>query len=173
MDPIKVADQVWIATALLHRELPEAQDFRIEEVLGRAAKEFGRLQPGVQVHLSSHAVATAKPAPGKYRLLTRTERGRIRLFRPGDPVHPDRAGKSAPRSEDIPAQYHPLLSWYREQYCSPAPKDAQATVKDGDPRRLMRFIGLITSFDLQHMKRTIAEECEHVEEQNEDDKDVA
>ena len=38
---VKVADEVWIATALLHREHPDQSDFEIEEIMRRAAKEAG------------------------------------------------------------------------------------------------------------------------------------
>ena len=36
---IKVADEVWIATALLHREHPDLADFTIEEIMERAGQE--------------------------------------------------------------------------------------------------------------------------------------
>jgi len=35
----KVADEVWVATALLHRAHPEAADFTVEEIVERARKE--------------------------------------------------------------------------------------------------------------------------------------
>ena len=36
---VKVADEIWIALALLHRENPEAPDFLIEEIVDRARRE--------------------------------------------------------------------------------------------------------------------------------------
>ena len=36
---LKVADEVWIATALLHREHPESPDFTVDEIVERAKKE--------------------------------------------------------------------------------------------------------------------------------------
>src|SRR5437879_7267058 len=36
---LKVADEVWIATALLHREHPAAPDFSIDEIVDRARRE--------------------------------------------------------------------------------------------------------------------------------------
>ncbi len=36
---VKVADEVWIATALLHREHPDAVDFSIDQIVGRVRKE--------------------------------------------------------------------------------------------------------------------------------------
>ena len=35
---LKIADEVWIATAQLHQEHPEAEDFSIEEIVWRAGK---------------------------------------------------------------------------------------------------------------------------------------
>ena len=41
--PIKVANEVWITTALLHREHPDRPDFLIEDIVRRAKKEeFGK-----------------------------------------------------------------------------------------------------------------------------------
>ena len=39
---VKVADEVWIAAALLHREYPNQSDFEIDEIVQRAAKEAGK-----------------------------------------------------------------------------------------------------------------------------------
>lgn len=49
---VKVADEVWIATALLHRENPDRSDFTVGEIVERARKEgiAGELRPGVYVH---------------------------------------------------------------------------------------------------------------------------
>jgi hypothetical protein len=67
----KVADEVWIVAALLHREHPKREDFSIEEIMDRAAKEAGKesLRPGVYVHVVQHCVANRPPNPGRYRSL--------------------------------------------------------------------------------------------------------
>ena len=111
---VDVADEVWIATALLHRENPSKEDFSNHEILRRAEQEglVEPQRPGVATHVSSHAVAGKKPQPNDYRLLTETKRGRRRLFREGDTVHFDRHGKSAPSRQDIPSRYAGLLTWY-------------------------------------------------------------
>ena len=59
----KVADEVWIAVALLHRENPKREDFTITEILERARREkiAGELRPGFQVHVYLHCVVTAHP----------------------------------------------------------------------------------------------------------------
>jgi hypothetical protein len=113
----KVADEVWLATALLHREQPERSDFEIEEIVQRAATESGKepLRPGVYVHIVQHCVANRPPNPGRCRMLFETSPGRRRLFRTGDSYDPAREGaKTIPHTEDIPAKYHSLIAWYRD-----------------------------------------------------------
>jgi hypothetical protein len=114
---IKVADEVWVATALLHREKPGMLDFSIEEILERARQEGinEQLRPGVYVHIVQHCVANRAPNPGRYRMLLQTSEGRRRLFRKGDAYHPDREGaKTVPEAEGLPKEYQPLLKWYEE-----------------------------------------------------------
>ena len=116
---VKVADEVWIATALLHREHPRQEDFSIAEVVERARKEglTSVLRPGVYVHALQHCVANRPPNPGRYRMLTETAEGRRRLYRESDSYHPARHGaKCMPDAEDIPPAYQNLLKWYREEY---------------------------------------------------------
>lgn len=114
---VKVADEVWIATALLHREHSQAADFPIEEIVDRARREGLRepLRPGVYVHVVLHCVANRPPNPGRYRMLFETAKGRRRLFHTGDPFHPDREGsKITPSAEELPEGYRELLDWYRD-----------------------------------------------------------
>ncbi len=128
---VKVADEVWIATALLHREHPERSDFSIEEIVERAKRErlSGPLRPGVYVHVVQHCVANRAPNPGRYRMLFETAPGRRRLYRPGDAYHRGREGsKSAPNREDLPAGYSGLLDWYRD-WCAASSTSAV----DSDP----------------------------------------
>jgi hypothetical protein len=111
----KVADEVWIATALLHRDHPDQSDFEIEEIVQRAAKEAGAqpLRPGVYVHIVQHCVANRAPNPGRYRMLIETSPGRRRLFRIGDSYHPAREGsKTSPEREEMAEKYRELLNWY-------------------------------------------------------------
>src|SRR5258706_1419481 len=86
--PVKVATEVWIATALLHRENPDRPDFAVREILRKIATErLADYRPGLRTHLSSHCVAQKEPNPGNYRFLTDTGHGRRRLFRTGDDYH--------------------------------------------------------------------------------------
>lgn len=116
---LKVADEVWIASALLHREHPESADFALSEIVERARREglFPVLRPGVYVHVVQHCVANRPPNPGRYRMLFETVENRRRLFRPGDPYDPAREGaKITPARHDIAAEYHELLDWYFGEY---------------------------------------------------------
>jgi hypothetical protein len=114
---VKVADEVWIAAALLHREYPKQADFAVEEIVERAQQEGLErpLRPGVYVHVVQHCVANRAPNPGRYRMLFETTSGRRRLFRKGDNYHPGREGaKTTPAPADMPHTYSHLLAWYRD-----------------------------------------------------------
>jgi hypothetical protein len=113
-----VADEAWIATALLHREHPERQDFSIQEIVDRALAEniSGPLRPGVEMHVRYHCVAGKPPQPAQLRMLSETIGGRRRLYREGDPTHPNRKGKIVPEPDAIPERYRYLLDWYRNEY---------------------------------------------------------
>ena len=101
---IKVADEVWLTVLMLHLDHPKRADFSIEEIMEFAKTDsrrraLGLLRPGFYAHVVQHCVANRPPSPARYRLLLETGPGRRRLFRPGDPYHPGRAGgKSAPKA---------------------------------------------------------------------------
>ncbi len=132
-----VADEAWIATALLHREHPDRQDFTMQEIVRRAEQVAGSepLRPGVRHHVSYHAVAQTRPNPGRHCLLFATARGRRRLFRPGDPRHPDRRGRDVPQRERLPPAYRSLVDWYRAEYA------AHAGQAPTDPILALRGVG--------------------------------
>jgi hypothetical protein len=127
---IKLADEVWVATATLHRRHPEPGDFSIDEIMDFAtnAKDLrflGPLRPGFYVHVVQHCVANRPPNPARYKMLFETSPGRRRLFRPGDIYDPRRQrGKSSPAAEELPDNFRGLLSWYRA-WCSAATNRAQ------------------------------------------------
>jgi hypothetical protein len=127
---IKLADEVWAATLMLHQRHRECADFSIEEIVefARSAKElrlFGPLRPGFYVHVVQHCVANRPPNPGRYRMLFETMPGRRRLFRPGDPYHPEReGGKVSPKPQDLPENwFRGLLAWYNN-WCAEAAERA-------------------------------------------------
>lgn len=116
---MKIADAVWLATALLHMENAQAGDFSGQEILEKAAREnlVDGFRPGFQVHISKHCVANKSPNPGRYRMLFETSRGRRRLFRNGDVFHPSReGGRIKPNPSDVPAEYQGALNWYEKFY---------------------------------------------------------
>ena len=135
---LKVADEVWIGTALLHREHPKRQDFTIAEIRARVQREAigGAERPGVQPHISRHCVANQPPSPGSYRMLYETGPSRRRLYRPTDPHHDKRRGKLTPERPAIPAKYRALLDWYRDVYA----RQGAAKV-DLDPLLGLRGLG--------------------------------
>ena len=137
---IRVADEVWIATALLHCEHRHREDFTIAEILERAQREnltdSVTLRPAVRAHAGQHCVASKPASPGRYRMLVETSRGRRRLYASSDRTHPDRvAGKSRPRRDEIPREYHHLLDWY-QQYFNP-----NRSASPADPILSLRGIG--------------------------------
>jgi hypothetical protein len=112
---VGVADEVWVATALLHRELPDREDFTIAEIVERARTEGLQpaLRPGVYVHVVQHCVANRPRKPARHRMLYETRRGYRRLFRPDDDWHPDRnGGRTRPATDALPDRYRELLEWY-------------------------------------------------------------
>jgi len=136
---VRVADEVWIAAALLHRENPERTEFTVSEIVERAEKEGvgGELRPSVYVHAVQHCVANRAPNPGRYRMLVETGKNLRRLFRPGDSYHPERDGsKTVPSKRDIPTKYHPLLDWYISDYVL-----RRAQLKKEDSLLALRGIG--------------------------------
>ena len=134
---VKVADEVWIAAALLHREHPDQVDFAVEEIVDCAQREGIErpLRPGVYVHVVQHCVANRPPNPGRYRMLFQTAEGRRRLFRKGDIYHPAREGaKITPAPAALPPAYSYLLAWYRDWSVASA-----RSSQDGDP--LLALLG--------------------------------
>ena len=135
---VKVADEVWLAAASLHRQHPDRTDFAIDEIMAEAesADVTGKpLRPGVKVHVYQHCVANKPPNPGRYRMLFETARRRRRLFRPGDPCHPRRAnGKDVPARDAVPAQHRDLIDWYHQEY-------SDANDQAEDPVLALRGLG--------------------------------
>jgi len=127
---VLLADGVWIATALLHRENEGREDFTEDEIRARFLKEGlprGKHSNSLPAHISSHCVANKERSRkrenpsqlqgGAYRLLYETRPGYRRLYRPGDDVHSDRIqprkpSKTLPAKEKLPTKYSVLLDWY-------------------------------------------------------------
>lgn len=115
---VRVADEVFLALALLHREQPERDDFDISEIVDRAAAEnlMGELRPGVRVHATLHCVANREPNPARYRMLYATSVHGRRLLLANDPQHPERTGKIFPDPAGVPVKYHELIDWAKKRF---------------------------------------------------------
>jgi hypothetical protein len=124
---VLVADECWIALALLQRERPERTSFAPKEIMDklRAERICGELRTGLQPHIYLHNVANLEPNSAKYRMFYRLEDGTLRLFKTGDLAHPARKGKTYPKRLGLPERYHHLLDWYEKEYCAqPSPRSA-------------------------------------------------
>lgn len=140
INKIRVADEVWLVTALLHQQHPDRPDFSIDEIMTKAANAnvtgVKPLRPGVQVHVYLHCIANKPPNPGRYRMLFETANRRRRLYRPGDPCHPKRTtGKDIPKRDQIPKRYRELIDWYLAEYAS------RGNESGADPILLLRGVG--------------------------------
>jgi hypothetical protein len=126
---VSCAIEVFLATALLHREQPERTEFTIQEIVNRAAREniTGEMRLGVNVHASQHCVANKAPNPAKHRMLFATGKHTRRLLLPQDEMHPGRTGKIFPEAGELPERYLPLLEWAKARYegAVPAPRHAR------------------------------------------------
>ena len=139
MENIRIADECWVALALLHRENPGRLSFSPGEVFNRL-KEEGinpEVHSGVKPHIYLHNVANRPPNSARYRLFYRLEDGTLRLFRPSDDWHPSRSGKTKPERSELPEKYRPLLDWYDKEYCS----GGSSLSEDSDPVLQMWGVG--------------------------------
>jgi hypothetical protein len=140
-----LADRIWLAVAMLHREFPDRQDFSKDEIRRRLVESGladGTKPTSVHAHLKQHLVANVPPSSTrKYRMLFETRAGYLRLFRRGDFVdfqrQPHQRPKYAPERDEIPLQYHPFLDWY-ETWSEEHQVAAKPSWED-DP--LIRLIG--------------------------------
>jgi len=134
---VSCATEVFVATALLHREQAGCAEFTIQEIVNRAAREnlAGELRSGINVHASQHCVANRAPNPAKHRMLFATGKHTRRLLLPGDEVHPGRTGKIFPDAGEMPESYLPLLEWARKRYESARPAENQLLEDRNDSTR--------------------------------------
>jgi hypothetical protein len=136
---VRVADEAWLALAILHYEHADRNSFSAKEILDRvkAEKVSPELRPGVQVHIYLQNVANVKPNPGQYRMFYKLADDTYRLFRPTDVAHPARKGKMMPNRDEIPVKYHYLLDWYELEYCA----KQNTTREEDDPILQMWGVG--------------------------------
>jgi hypothetical protein len=137
-DIIRVADEAWIALALLHREESTRESFTASEILERAKTEQAspELRPGVLVHIYLHNVGNVPPNSATYCMFWKLA-DTYRLFRPGDSRHPLRKGKTQPNRDELPEQYRYLLDWYEQEYCA----NVKPMLEADDPVLQMQGVG--------------------------------
>jgi hypothetical protein len=138
-DEILVADECWVALALLHRAHAQRESFSAREILDRLKleKAHSEVRAGVPAHIYQHNVANAEPSSARYRMFYKLGDGAYRLFRPGDDFHAARKGKTTPQRSGLPGSYHYLLDWYEKEYCS----SAELADEERDPVLQMWGIG--------------------------------
>jgi hypothetical protein len=136
IEDLRVADEVWLALALLHRENPSRESFAAPEIAHRVQQLHPGVpsRAGVSPHIHSHCVANIEPTAGRYRMLYRTADGTLRLYRDGDDYHPARKdSKTVPQRAALPGRYRGLLDWYFGEYNRPGQEKAD---------HLMDLVGL-------------------------------
>jgi hypothetical protein len=136
-EQIRVADEAWVALALLHKAYPDRAGFTAREITDklRSAGISPELRPGLMAHIYQHNVANVPPNSARYRMFYRLPDHTFRLFRPGDDWHPARSGKTCPNRAELPGRYHELLEWYEREYCRGGPAPAAE-----DP--ILRMLGV-------------------------------
>ena len=118
---VKVADEVWLAAAALHRRHPDRTDFAIEEILAEAmsANLTGRpLRAGVKGHVYP-ALRRQQAAP--IRVVTACSSrprldGGASIDRVTRAIGSARNGKDVPARDAVPAQHRDLVDWYHREY---------------------------------------------------------
>lgn len=142
---IYLADRIWIAVALLHRQFPLREGFGKDEIRQKMRETglmSGLKSGSVAAHLKEHLVANVPPSSTKYRMLYQTQDDKLRLFLPGDRVDPGRRSrrpsKQQPNPLEVPDRYRPLLDWY-ETWSKETRTPPTAINWEDDP--LIRLIG--------------------------------
>ena len=112
---LKVADAVWIATALLHRRDNHKLGFSTEDIVAtvQALHLTKAAFRSIWQHVNQHCVANREPNPNRTRMLYALGKGDRRLFRDGDDYKTAREGSPKhPDWESLPSEYKDLKGWY-------------------------------------------------------------
>ena len=140
---MRVADEVWVATALLHREHPDRTDFECVEIRDKAEQQRQVVSAdyrgisAVYQHAIQHCVANRPRDTGRYRFLFATGKTTRRLFRSGDSWDQSRdRGPTLPHRHNLPEEYRHLLDWYSAEYNSAVSRSGS-----GDPILRLRGLG--------------------------------
>jgi hypothetical protein len=120
---LKVADAVWVATAMLQKEHPKQDGFSVADIVERVKAEG--LTDGedgsIYLHANQHCVANRPPNQARLRMLFQTKGNLRRLYCPTEPFHPARNGRFCPEPSELPIHLLPLIDWYQD-WCSKQPR---------------------------------------------------
>ena len=137
---IRVADEIWIAAASLHRDHPDRADFTIGEIMARA--ESANVTGVKPLRPESRCMPTFTALPTGLRIQagiacsSKRRMGAAACSRSGDPCHPLRAaGKDMPKRHEIPSGFRDLIDWYVGEYAGGASDDPE------DPVLSLRGLG--------------------------------
>jgi hypothetical protein len=127
LEPLTVADAVWVGTAMLQRKHGMAV-FSTEDIVNYV-QDLGLTRgayKSIWQHVNQHCVANRPPQPNRSCMLFATGGGNRRLFRTGDPRDPARAGAPHhPEWQKLPEGYRDLQQWYEENWDVPASTSVQ------------------------------------------------
>ncbi len=140
LNSIKVADEVWIATAMLQKEDSEQCCWDEEDIIGKIVENqeeyFNPEKLAIRYkaiinHIRQHSVAYKSASPARLRMLSRCleepfNHKRNRVVYIDNDQHDwdeDRTGKMVPVLAEVPPEYHDiteeLLQWWIDQGGNP------------------------------------------------------
>jgi len=127
---LKVADAVWVATAMLQREHPDVEGFSVGDIVAKVKQEglTEGQESSIYLHANQHCVANRPPKDARLRMLFQTKGNLRRIFCPSEPFHPARNGRYCPEPRELPDELLPLIDWY-QTWCA---KQSRRMVTD-DP----------------------------------------
>ena len=113
---LKVADAVWVATAMLQKEHPENEGFSVGDIVSKVKLEAlteGQ-ESSIYLHANQHCVANRPPNDARLRMLFQTKGNLRRVYCPSvDAFHPARNGRYRPEPQDLPHELLSLIDWYQ------------------------------------------------------------
>ena len=136
--PVKVADAIWVSTAMLHASEGIHESFSRGRICDQVVKEIdssknaGSIMHNISVHCLANRPAKSKS--DNHCKLYRESRGRYRLYRSGeDDRDPSRRGCHVePDRERLPPEHRKWIEWYHRVYCAKkAPPPATRTRTGG------------------------------------------
>ena len=133
---VKVADAVWVATAMLHESEGIHKSFSKGRISDKVIKEIdsSKNAGSIEHNISVHCLANrpARPMKDNHCKMYRESRGRYRLYRSGeDDRDPSRRGCHVePDRERLPPEHRKWIEWYHRVYCA---KKAPSAPDGPDP----------------------------------------